>query len=62
VWLIIWLSSAYMLSLLVEFFQGVTGEAEGGILAILLVVGLGLAIADKYEEAKNDGKDADKAP
>jgi len=62
VWLIIWLSSAYMLSLLVEFFQGVTGEAEGGILAILLVVGLGLAIADKYEEAKDDGKGADKAP
>jgi hypothetical protein len=51
-----------MLSLLVEFFQGVTGEAEGGILAILLVVGLGLAIADKYEEAKDDGKGADKAP
>jgi len=62
VWLIIWLSSAYMLSLLVEFFQGVTGEAEGGILAILLVLGLGLAIADKYKEATDDGKDTEKAP
>lgn len=56
-----WLSAAYILSFLVEFFQGVTGDPRGGIIAILLVIGLGLATANKYED-RDDRKDADKAP
>jgi len=54
------MAASFLLSFLVEFFQGVTGDPRGGAIAIVLVIGLVLCITSRYED-EDDGKDTDQA-